>query len=91
MERVIDRHRSERQIAYCCDRIASQCDLTLKEREILAYLAKGMSRTEISDELVVSPETTKTHVRHIYRKLGVGSREEILDMRDEEIALSNDC
>lgn len=91
MERVIDRHRSERQIAYCCDRIASQCDLTLKEREILAYLAKGMSRTEISDELVVSPETTKTHVRHIYRKLGVGSREEILDMIDEEIALSNDC
>ena len=50
-----------------------------------------MSRTEISDELVVSPETTKTHVRHIYRKLGVGSREEILDMIDEEIALSNDC
>ena len=56
-------------------------DLTLprlseREVEIIRILALGSSMRELSQNLYISPNTLKTHVRHIYRKLGVGSRDE---------------
>ena len=48
--------------------------LTPRELEILTMLAAVGSLTDIADELVVSVNTVKTHVRSIYRKLGVSSR-----------------
>lgn len=48
--------------------------LSDREREILAGLAAGRSLRELSQQLYISLNTMKTHVRHIYRKLGVGSR-----------------
>jgi DNA-binding NarL/FixJ family response regulator len=49
-------------------------DLTDREHEILTLIAKGFSFPEIGDILEISPHTVTTHVRHIYRKLEVGSR-----------------
>jgi LuxR family maltose regulon positive regulatory protein len=43
---------------------------------VLRLLAAGRSNTEIARELVVSTNTIKTHVKNIYRKLGVSTREE---------------
>lgn len=48
--------------------------LTLKEREILGYLAKGASNQEISDELFVKEVTIKSHLNNIYKKLNVENR-----------------
>jgi ATP/maltotriose-dependent transcriptional regulator MalT len=48
--------------------------LTEREAEILALLAAGLSNLEIADHLVLSVGTVKVHTRHIYQKLGVGSR-----------------
>ena len=48
--------------------------LTDREREILAMLGRGMSNREIARELVVSPNTVKTHLEHLYGKLDVPSR-----------------
>lgn len=50
--------------------------LTEREREILAYAASGRGNKEIADELCVSLDTVKTHLHHIYRKLGVTGRVE---------------
>lgn len=52
--------------------------LTRKEREVLARLAQGMSNREIADALYVTPATVKTHLAHIYTKLGVTGRQEAL-------------
>jgi DNA-binding NarL/FixJ family response regulator len=52
--------------------------LTLKEREILAQLARGGSNKEIAEALFVTPATVKTHLAHIYAKLGARSRHEAL-------------
>jgi DNA-binding NarL/FixJ family response regulator len=52
--------------------------LTEREREILSYTAAGCGNKEIADLLCVSSDTVKTHLHHIYRKLGVTGRVEAI-------------
>jgi ATP/maltotriose-dependent transcriptional regulator MalT len=52
--------------------------LTEREREILAHAASGRSNKDIADQLCVSLDTVKTHLHHIYRKLGVAGRVEAI-------------
>jgi LuxR family maltose regulon positive regulatory protein len=49
-------------------------DLTERERTILELLASHLSFPEIGTELHISRHTVKSHVRHIYEKLGASSR-----------------
>jgi DNA-binding CsgD family transcriptional regulator len=48
--------------------------LTAREIEILALVASGLSNEGIAERLVVSPNTVKTHLSHVYAKLDVRSR-----------------
>lgn len=48
--------------------------LTDRELEVLRMLAGGATNTEISDRLRISPHTVKSHVVHIFNKLGVNDR-----------------
>src|SRR5699024_8095344 len=48
--------------------------LTAREREVLALLARGQSNQQIASALVISPATTKTHVSRVLAKLGCASR-----------------
>jgi LuxR family transcriptional regulator, maltose regulon positive regulatory protein len=50
--------------------------LSEREQEILRWLSSELSLREIARELFVSYYTVKTHTRHIYRKLGVSTREQ---------------
>jgi DNA-binding NarL/FixJ family response regulator len=52
--------------------------LTTKELEVLAKLAEGRSNQQIAEVLFVTPATVKTHLSHIYAKLGVANRQEAL-------------
>jgi DNA-binding NarL/FixJ family response regulator len=45
--------------------------LTKREEEILKLVASGKTFTQISEQLFIARETTKTHIRNIYRKLEV--------------------
>ena len=51
-------------------------NLTDREKEVLAVLAKGYAYKEIADQLKISFETVRTHLRTIYEKLHVHSRTE---------------
>jgi DNA-binding NarL/FixJ family response regulator len=53
---------------------ADQPALTRREHQVLLLLADGRSRLEIAHDLVISPKTVATHVRHILDKLGARSR-----------------
>jgi len=48
--------------------------LTEREVELLRLLVAGLSNAEIAEKLVIAVSTVKSHVNHIYGKLGVGSR-----------------
>ena len=53
--------------------------LTVREREVLEQLAKGQRYKEIADNLNLSIETIRTHVRNLYEKLQVSSRTDALN------------
>ena len=57
--------------------------LTAREWEVIDLLKASKTNDEIADELVLSPETVRSHVRHILRKLKVGSRQEAVVVADE--------
>lgn len=61
--------------ARLADRVASPA-LTAREIAVLELVAKGMSNKEIGATLFLSEDTIKTHLRHVYAKLGVGDRTE---------------
>jgi two-component system nitrate/nitrite response regulator NarL len=48
--------------------------LTAREAQVLALIAEGKSVPAIADELVIGTTTVKTHVGHLYEKLGVSDR-----------------
>ncbi len=54
-----------------------QCSLTKREGDVLLLLAQRKTLVQISDDLVVSLATVKTHTHNIYKKLGVHSRQEL--------------
>jgi DNA-binding NarL/FixJ family response regulator len=48
--------------------------LTPREREVLALIGAGMSNSEIADQLVLGEGTVKTHIGHVFAKLGLRDR-----------------
>ncbi|WP_417135401.1 LuxR C-terminal-related transcriptional regulator [Rubneribacter badeniensis] len=64
----------------CVERLSDACGLTNREREILGYLSRGYGSSFIAKSLFISDNTARTHIRNIYRKLGVSSREEVLSL-----------
>lgn len=60
--------------------LAAEHRLTPRETEVFALLSQGRSIPYIRDELIISRETAATHAKHIYAKLGVHSRQELIDL-----------
>lgn len=55
--------------------------LTAHERHIARLAAAGSTTREIGEQLFLSPRTIETHLRNIFRKLGVTSRRQLRDLR----------
>jgi len=63
----------QREAAVAAERLVN---LTPREREVLALLVEGLDQDRIAAALVISPETARTHLQRVLRKLGVHSRVE---------------
>ncbi len=63
-----------------CARLARMGKLSKRETEVLGLIAKGHSTPRIMEELGLSKNTVNTHTSHIYQKLQVHSRQELLDL-----------
>jgi LuxR family transcriptional regulator of csgAB operon len=50
-------------------RISTDAKLTKRENEVLHFLTRGCTRSQIAKKLFISDETVKMHIKNIYRKL----------------------
>ena len=51
--------------------------LTERERQVFFLAAEGLRNSDIAQQLILSEETIKTHLRNIYSKLGLGNKAEL--------------
>lgn len=70
---------SEDALAARCQKLAREHGLTARELDVLVPLVRGRSAASIATALGMSTETARTHIRHIYQKTGIHSREELMD------------
>jgi DNA-binding CsgD family transcriptional regulator len=83
--RVPFRESDERSPASLEDKVfalAEEYGITGRGLEVLMLLAKGRTGTRIEQELYMSRGTVNTHLRRLYQKLGVHTRQDLLDLID---------
>ena len=73
-----------------CDRIAQVGRLSKREADVLRLIAKGRSTPRIQEELSISVNTVNSHTSHIYQKLGIHSRQELLDLLESTAPASSE-
>ena len=66
------------------DAVAAQFELTPREREILGYLARGRSAKFIAETLVISENTAWAHIKRVYAKTGVHSKQELMSVVEQQ-------
>ena len=66
-----------------CAALGAAHGLTEREIEVLGYLGRGRSRTFIAEALLISESTVKAHTTHLYRKLGVAGKQELLSLLEQ--------
>lgn len=65
-------------------------ELTPQERSVALLVAKGLSNREVAAELVVSVRTVEYHLTHVYAKLGLTSRAQLVARHGTELARSGE-
>lgn len=66
-----------------CREVAHRYGLTARELEVFMMLARGRDRTYIQEQLTVSRNTVKAHVKHIYAKLGIHAHQDLIDLVEQ--------
>lgn len=72
--------QAETSIEDRCSELGPSFGLTDRETEIFAMLARGRNGQYVMDHYVISRNTVKSHVKHIYAKLDVHSQQELIDL-----------
>jgi len=62
-----------------CEAVSELYGLSPRESEVLRYLARGRNSAYIENELGISQNTVKTHIRKVYNKLDIHSQQNLMD------------
>lgn len=65
--------------------LSTRYGLSKREQEVLPYLARGRDIVYIGEELVVSKNTVISHTKHLYRKMGVRSKQELISLVEQAV------
>lgn len=77
-----ERPQTPRRFRLRVEDVARSYGLTAKETEVFELAAKGRSTQRIREKLGISVGTVNTHLAHIYKKLDVHDRQQMIDMLD---------
>jgi DNA-binding CsgD family transcriptional regulator len=77
-------------IMQSCNAIAALYSLSPREEDVMRLMVKGRSIARIQDELYMSKGTVNTHLHHIYQKLSIHTRQELLDLVEGGARATND-
>ncbi len=69
---------AESELASIVNSVAEEFRLSDREREIMVLVGKGYTASAVGERLVISPYTVNTHIQHIYRKLDIHKRSELI-------------
>ena len=72
--------------ALACAKVQDDFGLTAREMDVFGLLARGRTSAYIQKALSISDGTARTHISHIYKKLGVKSQQALLDVVEETMA-----
>ena len=59
--------------------LAAEFSLSARETEIIMLIARGFTTDNVAKRLYISPYTVNTHIRHVYEKIGIHKRSELID------------
>ena len=76
---LISAPASPAQVDVVCEHIIDEFALSEREGEILKLIARGNTASNIANKLVISPHTVNTHIRHIYEKVNIHKRSELIE------------
>ena len=60
--------------------LASQFGLTARETDVLLLVSEGRSYQKVADSLGISLGTVQGHVKCLYRKLGIHTKQEVIEL-----------
>lgn len=70
------------RLATRCTEVCDEYHLSQREAEVLGLLAQKKTISEVEEELFIAEGTAKAHMRHIYEKLDIHSRQELFEILD---------
>lgn len=70
---------AEQAFEEACKIVADRFALSNRETEVLALLARGRNAKYVANKLIISENTARTHINHIYRKMSIGSQQTLMD------------
>ncbi len=73
------------EIPDACETMAARFALSPREREVLSLLARGRTAAYIGRSLGIAPDTAKTHIRSIYRKMDIHSQQDLIELIDRQV------
>jgi DNA-binding CsgD family transcriptional regulator len=62
--------------------VAGEFDLTTRELDVLTLLVRGRTASYIGEELSISTHTARSHIYHIYQKIGINSQQKLISYID---------
>lgn len=83
-DELVRTRRERLEVVY--DQLTAEYGLSAREREVMEMLASGYTSSYVRDALGISDGTAKAHVAHIYQKLGVHSRNDLLGLVEDLLA-----
>ena len=76
----------EERLEEAYERLSQEVGLSKRECEVMKMLAKGYTSVYICEELGFSAGTAKAHTAHIYQKLGIHRKDELLELVEKRVS-----